>query len=369
MKNFREYMFEALNHHQQAYVDQITHGDHTDAFVDTDFSDHVFGGPSSGLGRHDDKDVKIIPFHGAEELANTVPSSIQEHLDATGYKVHDWSKGLVVRKNIPEGNKPRPIGLGKVLNSTKAVSPETHYYADKAWQNHSIMKPHLEKGLEIMITRHPYHVAEQSTNKGWRSCMSLGSCPDMNQGFIGDEEMHKEIQNKEERANEQARRLGRANQAQGQFFYRVGGDIRGGAHMAYLIHKGDYNLKSPIARISMKPFHSEDIHDKYHKVTNQALERKTITQLHPAKMAELSWDKIKPEQTILRPVGQTYKTQEFKAGHPMITTFEREISDFSEKQFPMKQHIFKYHLDPRVQRDHGENELRINDNFRSKYYK
>lgn len=355
MKSFRQYISEALNYHQRSYVDQITHGDHLEAFVDTDFSDHVFGGPSSGLGRHDDKDVKIIPFDGTDDLKRIVPLDVSNHLEKIGYQIYDWSKGLVTRKNIPAGSKPRPIGFSKVLESTKNIDRESHYYADQAWKRHSVNIPHLEKGLEIMITRHPYHVAEQSTNKAWRSCLSLGTCPDMNQGFIGDEEVHKELEHKQEAAREQARRLGRANQDPGIHFEKVGGDIRGGAHMAYLIHKGDYNLKNPLARISLKPFHSEDINHKYQEVVNRELETNPMAHLRPTpRMAEISWGRIKPEHTILRPLGMTYKRQEFTALNPLIDMFERQTKRFAETHFPMRNDIHNYHLDPRVQRDKDE---------------
>ncbi len=343
MKSFKRYVTEELNTRQQYHVDRITHGA-DDTARDTEFSDHVFGGPSSGLGRFDDKDVKIVPFN-MEQLKKP-PSAIVDHLKHWGYEVHDWDKRLA--RSVGRG-KTNPIRIGKIMANTQ--NSDTHYDADRALRFHDSFAKHVGDGLEIMITRHPYHVAEQSTNKGWRSCLTLGTCPDEDRGFIGDEE-DEEARQSAERAEEQARRLGRAQQRPGEFSYKIEGDILGGAHMAYLIKKGDYKLKNPLARISLKPFHSEDIDQKIdsHIKSTRTPGAPIGTYRHHA-----PWSKIKPEHTILRPVGQTYRLQEFGGGaHPLIREFEDQVNQFAKVNFPMKSHISQYRLDALVQRDSRE---------------
>lgn len=224
MKTFKQYISEELNFHQKSYIDSITHNSAPNA-RDTEFSDHVFGGASSGLGRWDDKDVHVIPFD-KKDLFTKVPTAIGTHLSAHGYRVHDWSKGLAVRTDLPAGKKPRPIGIGKILAATSDKGGEKHFWAENAWRTHNEHASHADHDLEIMITRHPYHIGEQSTNKGWRSCLTLGVCPDeSDHEYRDDPFVEKEYRQKRERAAQQALRLGRANQDPGQFAFKVGDDI------------------------------------------------------------------------------------------------------------------------------------------------
>ena len=358
MKTFKSYITEALNRRQEYYIDREIHnaGDYA---RDTEFSDHVFGGPSSGLGRHNDHDVKILPFDASEY---TKPSSfIEKHLGDIGYKIHDWEKKLVVRSNVPGGKKTNPIRIRKVLENNNE-HPD-HYFAKEELRKHEELAPHISKGLEIMITRHPHHVAEQSTNKGWRSCMALGVCPDEDQGFIGDMEDSEAIRSNE-RAMEQARRLGRANQAAGENADKVPDDILGGSHMAYLIPKGDYNLKRPLGRISLKPYHSRDIMTKTNNwvSSNKNLYGIRYGRMRDTPVKDIPWKDIKPRHTILRPIGRTYILQEL-ARHPVITKFQDAVKDFTETHFPMNSHEEDYQLDKLVQRDHGEKEWIKNPDF------
>lgn len=369
MKSFRHYIFEELNSRQKYYIDrEISNAD--DSARDTDFSDHVFGGPSSGLGRFDDKDVKILPFDISDTTYGKPPASVERHLGTLGYKIHDWNQGLAIRANVPEGKKSNPIRIRKILEKTKqhpdqdVRSRNWMAIQDLGEYENLGIGPHISKGFEIMITRHPYHVAEQSTNKGWRSCMAMGTCPDEDRGFIGDME-DKEAQRSFQRAAEQARRLGRAQQAAGENAHLVPRDILGGAHMAYLIRKGDYKLKRPLARISLKPFHSDDIIDKASDwVVKQSAGHMTSGTNQIRGMAgEIPWKKIKPEHTILRPVGRTYHLYEL-ARHPIIRDFTNTVDDFIRDQFPMRQNVFSYHLDHLVQKDHGQDKILENPDYR-----
>lgn len=366
MRSFKQYIIEALNYHQRSYVDDITHRHADETTVDTEFSDHLFGGSSSGMGRWDDKDVKTIPFDGKDATTTGQGMlAIMHHLSNSGYKIHDWDKGLAVRSETPKGSKPRPIGIGKVLAATKDKGMETHYDAERAFQTHSIIAPHVNRGLEIMITRSPYHVAEQSTNKAWRSCLTLGTCPEEHQGFIGDDEIGD--QKKVERAIQQAIRLGRANQARGENAHKVPGDILGGTHMAYLIRKGDYKLKDPLARISLKPFHSDDIHEKVREYQRKL--DPTHPRNYPTKITidDVPWNDLKPKHTILRRVGKTYRRQEFPGlSNPLISKFEEHVDNLMDEHFPMRDDVFSYQLNHKVQRDVGEDIILKNSDYKHK---
>jgi hypothetical protein len=308
--------------------------------------------------------VKIIPFDGkGASISRSGMNALADHLSESGYKIHDLDKGLAVRTKIPEGSKPRPIGIGKVLAATKGKGMWTHYDAEKAFQTHSIIAPHINRGLEIMITRSPYHVAEQSTNKGWRSCLALGTCPEEHHGFIGDDEIgdHKKI----ERARQQAMRLGRANQARGENAHKVPGDILGGTHMAYLIKKGDHDLKNPLARISLKPYHSADINDKVREYQTKL--DPTHPRNYPTRITidDVPWHDLKPDHTILRRVGQVYKRQEFPgSSNPLINRFEEHVDNLMKEHFPMKPNVFSYQLNHKVQRDVGTDIILRNHDYR-----
>jgi hypothetical protein len=364
MRSFKHYFVEALNYHQRSYVDDITHRHADETAVDTEFSDHMFGGSSSGLGRWDDKDVKILPFEKGHSILKSLSRPIINHLNEHGYEVLDMTKKLAARKDVPEGKKARPIAIGKVMQSLKEKG-KGDYFTERAWDNYNTIASDVDHGLEVMVTRNPYHVAEQSTNKGWRSCLTLGTCPDVHQGFIGDDEMFKDARQKVERANEQARRLGRANQNPGQFFERVGGDILGGAHMAYLIRKGDYKLKDPLGRVSLKPFHSEDILNKVREYQEKI--DPTYPKNYPTKVSieDVPWRDLKPNHTILRRIGQTYKQQKFSMAHPLITAFEQHVDNLMDEHFPMKPHVHSYYLNHKVQRDSTQSQRLENSNFRS----
>lgn len=364
MKSFKSYFVEALNRRQKYYIDREIHnaGDYA---RDTEFSDHIFGGPSSGLGRHDDHDVKIIPFDMSH--FQNPPEELVSHLDKHGYRIHDWNNRLAVATKIAPGAKARPIRIRKALQATEGS--DGYYLAVHKLNEHDNIAPYLKKGLEIMITRHPYHVAEQSTNKGWRSCMALGVCPDEDRGFIGDLE-HSEAIRSNERGMEQARRLGRANQAAGENAHRVIDDVLGGAHMAYLIRKGDYNLKRPLGRISLKPYHSRDIMTRTNNwlYTNKHLygipgiAGTPYGRMRDTPVKDIPWKDIKPRHTILRLIGSTYTRQEF-GRHSVMTHFRNAVNDFTETHFPMDSHEEDYQLDKLVQRDQGENGWIKNPNF------
>jgi len=351
MKSFKQYINEALNPNQRSWVDWNVQTDpRVEDSTDTKFSDHVFGGPSSGLGRWDDKDTITIPFEHEGEHAE--PSkNLKGVLSAAGYDIHDWHKGLAVRSNLPEGAKARPITISKVLHnssdlqkklSTGEVHRDDHRVAIKEYEKHAEVRANNPSDLRIMISRSPYHVAEQSTNKPWRSCLSLGTCPEIDDDYDGDGEMAKEGEHKRERAEAQAVRMGRPAPTAGQYYKKNIDDILGGSHVAYLVHKDDVNLKNPLARISLKPYHEIP---RARQTTDDAPRRINIQDFNKQK-------KNQERHTILRALGKTYKRRALGDNDPLIASFENQIYKWSTGNFPTRENT-RYMLDPMVQRDQG----------------
>lgn len=76
-----------------------------------------------------------------------------------------------------------------------------------------------DKKYYVIISRHPYDIAGMSTNRNWHSCTNV----------IDGKEKH-----------------------------TVAGDIRNGSMVAYLVEEGDWNISSPIARITIYKLHGTD---------------------------------------------------------------------------------------------------------------
>jgi hypothetical protein len=223
MISFKRYLKEVLTEPQRNYVsrDLITGANPKRNF----FTDHIFGGP--------DIHTITVPF----KMETEVPESIKKHLDAAGYEIHDYDAGLAVAKG---SSKPRPIRIGKVLENTKHL--ETHHDAHKDFINRTTNNE--SDSHELLITRDPHKIAEMSTNKSWVSCMALGNCGDSWDKSLGDQPPH-------------FFHTGSNNQY-------IANDIHEGSHVAYLIRKGDTELKNPLMRVTLKPYTHEG--NENHKI-------------------------------------------------------------------------------------------------------
>lgn len=211
------------------------------------FSDHVFG-----------KDGHTVYEPFSENKAATPHPKVAEHLEKHGYKMHDYVKGYAIDKH------GRQMSIGKILNKTKA-DPETK----KAFETDPARQSSQKSNLMIAYTRHPHHVAAMSTGTGWESCMQFD---------------------------------------RGMYRRHLQDDVHEGTHVAYLIHGNDKEIKNPIARIAMKPFHSED----------------------------------GEKHTVVRPEPRTY-------GHGG-DAFTSSVRSWSEKNFPMKPKRM-YHVNEHVYND------------------
>jgi hypothetical protein len=227
MKRFKKYVIEVLTEPQRQYVSKEFMRNLDPKRIS--FTDHIFGGP--------DVHTTTIPFKTKTEA----PESIKKHLDAAGYDIHDYDAGLAVAK---DSDKPRPIRIGKVLENTKHLP--THQEAHTDFINRKI---NSDGEHEILITRDPHKIAEMSTNKPWVSCMALGNCHGDWDKSLGDEPPH-------------FAHLGTNS-------HRIAHDISHGSHVAYLIRKGDTELRSPLMRVTLKPYTHEHVSQRM--ITNHKI--------------------------------------------------------------------------------------------------
>lgn len=206
MKTFKEYLkyiTEELDIKQKKSVDRWIK-DYPDA--------HKEGHPSAvAISKHvipEGSHKTTIPFKN-EDHADPHPE-VEKHLRNHGYSISDYKKGTVKDKYN------REVSIGKILEKTKA---------DKTVKSAFLTDPNRKgarqstKPLKITISRHPYHIAGMSTGQGWTSCMDM-SCG-FEKRYLKDE-------------------------------------VKNGTHVAYLHHEDDPEMKKPIARIALRPFHSED---------------------------------------------------------------------------------------------------------------
>lgn len=216
------------------------------------------------------------PHDGAEQHVEA-PSHIKQHLENAGYKIKNYKTGVV------EDKHGRETKIGKALVASKAPKE----YVDHVNGDPSrTASKKVHNNLEVVVSRHPYDVAGMSTDRGWTSCMRMGT-PTGNPHEDRDPANHYGGGiNKEYLPHE----------------------IKHGTHVAYLVNKGDHEVKNPIARIALKPYHSP----KY-------------------------------EHTILRPEGTTY-------GSP-ASSFEHTVNQWVNHHFPMKDEHETYHKNDDVYDD------------------
>lgn len=148
----------------------------------------------------------VIPLNQGDNEEVTPHPEVDKHLKTHGYSVSDYRKGMAKDKY------GRDVSIGKILNKTKA-SPDVM----NAFTNDPKRKGTTKaaRGLSVVISRHPHHIAGMSTDQGWTSCMNM-----------------KDGCNK----------------------HYLKRDIAEGTHVAYLVHDNDTEVKKPIARIALKPF-------------------------------------------------------------------------------------------------------------------
>lgn len=213
-------------------------------------SDHIIG--------HDDY-IRI-------PLTSNVKEEVSNHLEKHGYKLENYASGTALDKH------GRRTTIGKVLTNPKT---EAHPDLVKAYTNSSRVTGYNNDTHEIVFSRKPEHVAECSTNKGWKSCASLGTsgAPTRYGGGVA----AKQIPN----------------------------HISIGTHVAYLVKKGETNMNKAEARILLHPYHS------YDQLNGQT--------------------EANPTHTVIMPEEKVYS----KTGGKHYD-FEKSVESFSRQNFPMK---------------------------------
>lgn len=254
MKSFFN-LYEELTADQKSEVDKW--GPNTKA---TEISKHVF---PEGHDRIE------IPLQASETPVEPHPA-VKQHLENNGYQVKDYRAGIASDKD------GRDIKIGKVLERTKAPDDVKKTFANDP--NRATSKK--DSMLKVVISKHPHDVAGMSTDRGWKSCMTMGT---------------------------------------GCNAHYLKNDVKEGTHVAYLVHKDDNDIKSPLARIALKPF----VGDKGHR--------------------------------IIRPEELGYGTSD--------SSFHKTVNNFAEKHYPMKD--FAYSKHESVYNDDGTYAPMINVNSES----
>jgi hypothetical protein len=352
MLSFKQYLIEALTDNQKFWVDHFVDWENP-LTRSVDFSNHLFDkdNPIGGGTVMDNGDTVVFDMP-TEGLKLPAPAYLADHLDELGYDIHDFKAGLAVRKG-----HTRPISIGKVLSQPiaepegipyEAAHPAWRDHREKSFQQKRILDEYnrddvrvaMRSPLQIVITRDPYKVAEMSSNKPrWTSCMALGTCPDVD--IEGQEPP--ELEYGESPYNEMP-----GYQQPGSNAKYVKRALTGGAHMAYLITAGDHDLKNPLARIMLEPFHSEDMQDKIYRAQNPIG--------HDYK--DVSWEEVKPKHTILRASPVVYASNNLKSnGESLIEAFKHLLNFHLSEKMPLKSYrdnIHKYYIEPNLYRDHSD---------------
>jgi hypothetical protein len=218
-----------------------------------------------------------------EETPVVPHPGVQKHLEDNGYSINDYKGGFATDKY------GRSVSIGKILNKTKAPADITNAFMnDPQRAASSVAQP------KIIISRHPHDVAGMSTDRGWRSCMEMGG-PNGGGGI-------------------------------NQHYLRH--DIANGTHVAYLVRPEDNDIKKPMARIALKPFHSDD-----------EIQDSNDPYAHPI------FQSTQNKHTILRPESNVYgigKGGDFDnaasgVDSGIVSSFKNTIRNWTNQNFPMKE--------------------------------
>lgn len=315
MKSFKQFVSEALNQDQDWYIEHYINYDDPRA-RSVNFSDHLFNKdapPKDGKVISRDSvifDMPKVPIHPEFRVSN--------FLKDIGYSIKDYKQGLALGRG-----QTRPIGIGKLL-SKKFENLELDRIKKSALQtyNTSDVRTLMDAPLEVMITRSPHKVAEMSTNKPrWTSCLSLGTCPSLD---LADEE-YDVLEDERDPRNK------KGYYPPGSRAKFIRDEILSGTHVAYLINQGDYDLKNPVARISLKPYHSEDVKNKIHDIERRR--------------PNWEWKNVAPQHTILRPSAHRYSSVNLEThAQDLLTAFTNRTLQLTKEHFPLKHE--SYTMDP-----------------------
>ena len=145
------------------------------------------------------------------------PKQIQDLVQSQGYKVDDYKKGIAVA-----ADGKRIIKIGKLIQKAAKDKPEDENIkkVQKDFEQRlSGKEAKSSEGNLVVVSRHPYDIAGQSTDRGWTSCKRLGD---------------------------------------GINAYYIPSEIDSGYLVAYEIDNKDLNIRSPKGRILIVPYVNEN---------------------------------------------------------------------------------------------------------------
>ena len=175
-----------------------------------DFSDNFFGGKDNMRRSFDLQTPEKISKH-----AKLIAKHFENH---PHIRITDYGRGEASETvQTQMGPKERPISIAKALSKTGADHLVPGFANDPTRTSAS---KNLHKDYQVTITRHPHDIAGMtSSGQSWvnASCMNYEN--GINRGYL----RH---------------------------------DVKHGTHVAYLHHKDDPEIKKPLARIALKPFHN-----------------------------------------------------------------------------------------------------------------
>lgn len=156
-------------------------------------------------------DKHIIPVASDKDADIEPNDEIARHLKEHNYTISHYLNGKVI-----EPKYGREMNIAKALNKIDPSGELTNKFNSDP--NRAGAK-RLHDDLEVVISKHPHDVAGMSTNRDWTSCMEMDI---------------------------------------GGYHNHLKHDLAEGTHVAYLVAKGDHDIKNPISRIALKPFKAND---------------------------------------------------------------------------------------------------------------
>ncbi len=206
-------------------------------------------------------------------IAHTL-RAVHGHLDKHGYTNHDYVYGTTTDKH------GRQVSIGKALERTKAPEQLKNDYANDDKKLATELENH-----DIVISRHPHHVAEASTNKPWKSCAGLTAS-------------------------------GRfCSYGGGAAAKRLPDEIKHGTHVAYLVPK-------------LKP--DEEPDDTFNGIQNRIDKATARAYLKPHTSEQSG-------HTIIVPENKVYQKQRRGTYEGKNVGFLRSLEKFTDQHFPMRE--------------------------------
>ena len=137
------------------------------------------------------------------------------------------------------GDDKNPLKIGKLLSKLDKELFQKYDTSKERKEWVEVFK-NSDKGLKIIISRHPYDLLGMTSGRDWRggSCMRLGSEND---------KVYLDI------LASMGQKIGH-NETPGDFRLTIKNDIKEGVLVAYVVKNSDSNINNPISRLLIKPY-------------------------------------------------------------------------------------------------------------------